>query len=516
MGPHYPPETTSNIRHRLWVPIDLWRGSRGAIADQWCSSRVLERTYATEEAKRMRTRRAGSASPRPAAIDAVVRRRLLQGTPWSMLGLLVSTFGVLATSALLARLLTPANLGAFYLVLSTVTITAVVAKLGLSQLVVRLTAGAIAQGRPGLARGIIRSVAIVGTLFAAVCGAALALGIGPLLARQVLHSAPIAGVMLLAGAWIFSEALRTTFAETFRGFHEIARATLFGDAFRTLTTLTVLGLVFASSGVVALGWAVSFSLLASWIALVVAAIALWRRARRLGAIEPFAPTSLIRPGVTLMMVELAAILVNQTDLWVVGAYGSTRDVALYGAALRLGFLAVVPLLIVNGVVPPIIAELHVQGRHPEMERTLRSTAALATVPSLVSLVALGLFGHELLGLVFGTFYEGAFVLLVVLAAGQAFGVLMGSCGVTLMMAGEGSALLRVSLLAALGTVALEIVMVGRFGTVGVAIASSIGLAAQNLALVLVIRQRFGIWTPADLSPAGFRQIAQIGRKGQTP
>lgn len=138
--------------------------------------------------------------------------------------------------------------------------------------------------------------------------------------------------------------------------------------------------------------------------------------------------------------------------------------------------------------------------------------AVASIVSSAAFVFLLVFNKQIMGLVYGPFYERAGVLLVVLAAGQTFNTLMGSCGLTLMMTGEGSLLMWVSVLGAVGTVIGEVALGRLFGTLGVAIASSLGTAALSGALVLLVRRRLGIWTTAHLSSRAIRDATRLARR----
>ncbi|HEB68386.1 MAG TPA: hypothetical protein ENI88_02065 [Desulfobulbus sp.] len=51
---------------------------------------------------------------------------------------------------------------------------------------------------------------------------------------------------------------------------------------------------------------------------------------------------------------------HKSDLWILGAYASEQEIAIYGAAVRLVMLAAMSLAMVNMVVPPIIASMHAQ------------------------------------------------------------------------------------------------------------------------------------------------------------
>jgi len=81
-----------------------------------------------------------------------IKEKLLKGGAWAFAGKVVTALSGLAISALLARLLTPEEMGAYFLTFSLVSVAAIVAQLGLTQTVVRLVAESMGTDRPGRAR----------------------------------------------------------------------------------------------------------------------------------------------------------------------------------------------------------------------------------------------------------------------------------------------------------------------------------------------------------------------------
>src|SRR5581483_4666855 len=121
------------------------------------------------------------------------------------------------------------------------------------------------------------------------------------------------------------------------------------------------------------------------------------------------------------------------DLLVLGAFRPQPEVALYGAATRLVVLVATPLWILRGVLPPLIAELHAQGRRVELERTLRAGATLAGLPSLLILLVFVFFGRPVMGVLYGSFYRKGALVLVLLSLGRLVSVWAGSSGLPVTM-----------------------------------------------------------------------------------
>ena len=94
----------------------------------------------------------------------------------------------LVSNALLARILTPDELGSYFLFLSIVTVAAVVAQLGLNQAIVRIVAESRAVDLPGRARLSISfgfKTVLVSALFLA---SLLHAGLGAWIAGEIFSS----------------------------------------------------------------------------------------------------------------------------------------------------------------------------------------------------------------------------------------------------------------------------------------------------------------------------------------
>ncbi|MEA1866831.1 MAG: oligosaccharide flippase family protein [Thermodesulfobacteriota bacterium] len=110
-----------------------------------------------------------SPSKKSSAPISPLNRRLLYGGAWAFAGKIITVISSLAVNFLLARLLTPEEMGAYFLTFSLVSVAAMIAQLGLSQTVVRLVAESIGTGQPGRAAADIRIVFRFGAIGSLEC-----------------------------------------------------------------------------------------------------------------------------------------------------------------------------------------------------------------------------------------------------------------------------------------------------------------------------------------------------------
>ena len=432
----------------------------------------------------------------------------------------------IVTNGLLARMLSPQEFGAYLLALSVVSFGAVVGSLGLPKTVVRLVAENMGLSRFGRARRAIYTVLGIGVF--GTLGVSLAyLLVGDPVSNSVFqpqYSSLLVGVTGLMAGWIAISVVQEITAETFRGFHDIRWATLLGGLatggksgglVMRIMLLGILALIGVKSGTTDLHTVMLVSIGTGSVSVLLSIWLLWAKVSSLGSKgaqeeeEPVSPKEVLDDAIPFLAIALTSFVLLSSDIWILGALGSGRDVAVYGAASKLVTFVGMPLLIVNLVLPPIVAEMYAQGKTARLERTLRTFSTLAGIPALLVLVGFMLLGGPILGLVYGKpIYQGlgAVLVLLILSAAKLVAVWSGSCGLVLQFTGHQTSMLRVSLLTSPLFFVVAILATGRYGPVGVAGAAALTTTAQNVIMVLLAKRKTGMWTHVMFSLSPLRRV----------
>jgi O-antigen/teichoic acid export membrane protein len=449
---------------------------------------------------------------------STLRRRLLSGSTWALGGKIgAATIGIV-TNGVLARLLTKQEFGVYFLAFSIISLGAVIGSLGLPKTVLRFVAENMTLGQPGRARRAIYTALGLGVLGALCISLAYLFIVGDLVSRYLFHSSALVAIIGLTAGWMAISAMQEIMAETFRGFHDIRMATLFGGLatggksaglIMRIMLLACLVLLLATVGHTDLRTVMLASVGAGAASSLLAALFLHRRISSLGTqgIEnPISAGDELRDAFPILIITLTSfILLSAADLWILAIFRSNAEVAVYGAASRLVALIAMPLLLTNLVLPPIIAEMYAQGRTAELEGTLRSFSTLSGVPSLLVLIVFMLLGGPILGVVYGSSYQSAAIVLVLLSAGKLAAVWAGSCGAVLQFTGHQRSMLRVNLLTSPLFIIGALLVVRDYGPVGIASMTAAITVLQNAALVLVAKRKTGMWTHISLSPSRLRK-----------
>lgn len=448
----------------------------------------------------------------------LLRGRLVSGGAWVLGGKVLIAASGLLSGALLARLLTPQELGAYFLAYSLVLFGSMLGSLGLQGAATRLVAQSLGLGLPGRARFVVRVTLALGTLGALGAGAAYLLLSGTL--AGVFHAPALAAAGGLVAGWIAVSVVQGLVGEIFRGLNEVRLATLLGGQ----VTGTVTGVVTVVLLVVGLGllWflrgeadlatvlllavcaGASTTLLSGWL--------LGRRMARLpqGRVGKELPPvfgEVVATAWPLLVTNLVLFALRNGDVWLLGAFGSREEVAVYGAAVRLISMVTMPLIVANAILPPVIAGMYAQGRREELERTVRAAGAVTGLPALAASAACVLFAAPILDLVYGDYYRAGALALAVLSLGQLVSVWTGSCGLALQMTGHQRTMMTISLATGGATLAAMFLAVGPYGITGVVAARVSGLVLQNLLLWLAAKYRTGMWTHA-----GFGALLRSARR----
>lgn len=453
-----------------------------------------------------------SSAQRPAGITPVqlLRRRLLSGGAWAFSGKVSIALLGLASSALLARLLSPQELGVYFLAYSVVSLCAIIGSVGLPPTVTRFVAQNVGLNRFKTTRQVIGIIFGVGLLGALTIGLVYSL-FGGVLVQRLFNSPAFAGVTGLVTGWVVVSILQGLLGETFRGLHDIRLATILGGQVTgTVTGVATVGLFVAAlfslwmlQGQASLATIMLLAVCSGGVITLVAGLLLVRRVAALPRQDeresPKTNRRELLAGVfatawPILITSVVMFALRNGDLWLVGAYLPQEDVAVYGAAIRLVAMVTMPLIMVNAILPPMIAEMYAQNRREELEGTIRAMTTLTGVPALLAATVCILFAGPILSLVYGSYYREGAVVLALLSVGLLVSVWTGSCGITLQMTGYQKTMMTITIATSILTFAMMLAVVRPYGITGVAVARFIGLAAQNILMWLMVKYRTGMWT----------------------
>lgn len=436
---------------------------------------------------------------------------LLRGSAWVLVGRILARMAGLAAGVVLARILTPTNLGDYYLAFSLATLAAVVGRLGMDTPATRLVAEALAAGEPGRARSVLRLTFLFTAVGAAFVGAASGVGGWHWLAEHGFGNHRLASAAAAATILIVCRALQGTLASWFRGlqmmrfvviFEELVPATVF------LVFLVVVWLLPARLGV-----AGALEMRAAGFAVAIVGVGIAMRRPRFSMLRGSGEVpkrQVAELGVTMTGAMLITAVVGSTsDLLVLGAFRPANEVAVYGIAVSVVGLLSMPYLAMATALGPQIAELNARGARGQLEDLIRGAVTMIGIATGAATILVVALANPIVTIVFGSGYVRAAPILMVLAAAEAVFVLTGPCGLALAMTGHHRPGLLLGVLTAVISVGADVWAAPRYGALGVAAASSTAVILFNALATLLARYLVGIWTVPRFRVQDFRLAASL-------
>ncbi len=428
-------------------------------------------------------------------------RMVASGAGWSLGSrLVVSVLGLIVGVAL-TRLMSPEDMGYYFLALSLVPFAVVLAGGGLGQLCVRYVAGHLARNETVAARRTLGRLWSLGLRCAALVGLTAAMVIAGL-GDHIFRSVSTVSLALILGVLILATTVQTLVSESFRGFTDMRSASAHSGP--VASSLTVLGLLIigASTGNLDFEGALLVILGSTVVSAALGATALRRRVGALprgplrGGPDQLGARDIFSVSLPLLATTALLTVLATADLWVLGAVAPTEDTAAYGVAARTAALVAMPLMVIYGVLGPVIAGSYSNGDRERLGRVLRLTAMVAAIPSVCLAGAFIVAGGPMLAFVYGEHYRAGGLSLAVLSLGQIVAVVTGVCGLLLAMTGHQRVLLLVTGATTVSTVLVLLLVVPTWGMTGAAVISSLGVSAQNIGLMVAARRVTGVWTLA--------------------
>jgi len=341
-----------------------------------------------------------------------------------------------------------------------------------------------------------------------IVGSAYYAAAGDWIAVRLFGMESLAAMTGLIVIWIATLAFQTPVSETFRGLHNIPLATVFNGVLANAILATALVVMWSQSVTVTLIEAVRLSVLAALASLLVGTWLFLLKIRSLRGSGTVSPKEVLSISMPVFVTNLAVQAMTNSSLWIVAAYLTAQETAMFGAAWKLVMLVAVPLEMMNMTIQPVIAELHTKNQQSRLQDALRGTATLAGIPSLIILLVYLFAGSEILRLAYGHDYGSAASILAILSVGQLVNVWTGTCGQVLVFTGHQQNLMRITLATGFITVSTAIIAAREWGLFGVAWAVTLGRIIQNVSSWYEVRRLTGLWTHATLKPSFLRMAAE--------
>jgi O-antigen/teichoic acid export membrane protein len=291
-------------------------------------------------------------------------------------------------------------------------------------------------------------------------------------------------------------ALNTVNIEFIRGLKQLKLSELLRNVFRPTvnTILLVVALLFASN----IYLPIQVTIITLLLALGISFYYLFRRfallpvkIKEVG--KHFTKKELFYVSIPMMYVSFGSVLMGNVSTLLMGMYRSTEEVGIYAVAFKIATATSFILASVNTIIAPKFAELFWAKKMEQFVNLVAFSTKIIFFVSLPVLIVIALFPAFLLTL-FGAEFSSGTTALLILAVGQFVNSATGSVGILMSMTGRQKVVRNIVLWMTLISVALNFMLIPKYGIAGAALATTVGIALQNIMMVLYVRRNMGINT----------------------
>ncbi len=318
-------------------------------------------------------------------------------------------------------------------------------------------------------------------------------------------SLPVLAVGLSIAPFI---ALRDLNEETLRGLQRVILA--FGPS-RILQPVTVIVLV-------AIIWftgeldslqAISALFVSLLLVVVVQMVALWKTlpASVLQASPSFTLNTWLSISMPLLVFKGAIVIVERSDILVIGFLMDSSAAGIYGAASKIAGLTIFALTAVNAIIVPRIAPLYENNEHEKLQQLVRTASRLSFVGSLVIFSGLVVFSGFLLR-VFGDEFVVGQTPLLLLGMALVINSTMGPVGYLLAMTNYQRILTLIFVTSAAVNIGLNLLLIPLMGLEGAAIATIISQLLTAVWSYLTVRH----YLKLDAAPFTLSDVGALFRR----
>lgn len=416
-----------------------------------------------------------------------------------------------------ARSLGESLYGEYALGIAMLTLAGVFSLFGFQMALARFVAIHLADGDNARLRGTIRLGVGFSVSLSVSMAIALAVAAGPI--AQIFHHPEFSDDLRLLALALPAGTIRDACLAATQGWRTQRPFGLvtwvYEPAIRLSLTVLALELGYGLTG------AVTAIVIGSWTAAALSGRALLVLLRPIPRADPiFEPRPVFGFSMVSFGTGLASLGLIWADLIMLGAMSTTADVGIYNVSTRLINLAVFIMLPINAAFGPHFAHLLHVGDFPQIVHAYAVATNWILRLSLPAFVLLVVFPDDLLH-IFGPQYEIGVAVTVILSFGQLLNAATGPCGTLLNMGGRIRLNMINNIAVLILNIAMNFVLIPRYGMIGAAISWSFSLGLVNVTRVVQLRRimhamPFGKGTAKSLLAAGMAAVICVVVRAVVP
>lgn len=411
---------------------------------------------------------------------------LLAGSALAFVVKIFSAMGTFILNIVIARSLSIEQAGYFFLAQAIIIFSAVIARQGFDNALVRFIASYRVNDEDDHIAGIYRYSLIRIIPILLIFSSLLCVG-SNLISSWVFNKPLLSGVLIIGALAVLPISITQLHGFCLQGEKRVTLAMLFNSTLLSLTTLII---IWISEPLTARQAMIGY-LFSAVICFFISSI-VWNKVRKnknsfFSNYEKKSVAAAIKPLFFILLFSQAFIWVGRLML---GVWGSTTDVALFSLAQQTATLPIFILVAVNSIAAPKFAEAYKQERFDDLNKIAIYSSRIMVMIATPVILFMMFFSEWLMGLFGDDYIYGANVLRI-LAVGQFINVITGPVSYLLQMTGNERALMNNYLISFLFMMVGFVFFIPYYGIYGAAFVTAISIVIQGLLCVYQIRERLG-------------------------
>ena len=408
---------------------------------------------------------------------------------WTLVHRTIGAVFTFVSTLYFARLLGAAEFGLFSLGLTIVSITSVIARAGIDNVVLKQ----VAAHQPDESE-VVNGYIYYSMLLVAIIGLFISLmlwSLSDVLSNYLFSKPQLDEVLRAFSLVIIPMSLVFIFSEINKALGLPEYSAFFQTVFPPAVTLGIV-VVLSSSQKITLSiliGGVSIGYISSTLVFLIGLKKHLFKARK----TQIRYWYLLKQSFPMLLVSSGALVMAWSDTIILGIYSAATDVGIYSAASRTVMVTVLILIAVNSVTAPRYARLYKEGDIKGIAVLAQNSSAILFFSVLFPTTIL-LFYPDWVMHWFGTGYVAGSSILKVLAIGQFVNVTCGPVGCLLMMTGKENKFRNILFLTAVINIILSIFLVKKLGVIGVAYGTAFSVTLWNVLATWEVRRHLGFWT----------------------
>ena len=312
------------------------------------------------------------------------------------------------------------------------------------------------------------------------------------LSNHLFHNPQLKIPLIIAFAMMVPQTLSRIFAAGLSGFRKIWQGSLVNNILSGwVVGLGLLVLHFAKIEINVVNVAILYAF--GRIVVTISMTTYWKTLFRFSGQKKWVFKPMLTMAMPLLLVTATSVIAANADTIMLGWLSDTRQVGLYSVAARIAFLTSFFLQVSNASIGPKLASLFADKKLGEIAKMVKQITFGLLLVAFLSLTTFILGGKFILNL-WGTEFQEAYRILVILSIGQFVNISTGCSGLLLIMCGYEKIHGYVSLTSVTLNLILNFYLINKFGALGAATATAITVGGENLIKLLLAKRKVGIST----------------------